>query len=371
MPRLRRRQRRLREGGGLKADRLDPSDPSDRSDPVEAALAAGFDAAGIVDPELLAAEASRTESLTAGGWYAKANLRDLETDWILRPERRSASSILICALSCLGKGPDDGSSVADPHALVAPFARRNHYAAAIDMLRAAAARFCPGLGINPKKLRLFSNSRLPERSFLLASGLAGRGSNALALMPGLGSLFVIAGAVIPASRGRLCAPRATRMADPCGSCRLCMDACPVGAIVEPGLVDPDICLESLASRPGAWEPVVKEKWGFRLYGCQDCQAVCPHNRGIEALSKVEKGGIGPSVSIARLLSLGPEGVRAFFRGTALGMRWIPPEALIRNALVAAGNRRNPVLRGGIERYIDSGSTFIADAARWSMERCGG
>ena len=361
MPRLRRRQGRLREGGGLKEVPL--------SDLIGAALSAGFDAAGIVDPELLAAEAPRVRSLANGGWYAKENLGDLETDWLLRPERLRESVILICALSCFRDEPDDGSSEADPHALIAPFARRNHYGAAIDMLRAAAAVFGPGLGIRAKGIRFFSNSRLPERSFLLASGLAARGANALALMPGLGSLFVVAGAVIPFSRARFRAAPATPMADPCGSCRLCRDACPVGAIVQPGLVDPDICLESLAARTGIWDPAMKEKWGFRLYGCQDCQAVCPQNRGLRTSSAVKKGEIGPSVSIAKLLSLGTEGVRALFKGTALGMRWIPPEALIRNALVAAGNRRNPVLRSAIERYADSGSAFIADAARWASTRC--
>lgn len=361
MPRLRRQQGRLRKGGGLKTGRIDPA---------EIALGAGFDAAGMVNPALLAEERSRIQILQSRQWYSKDCLAGMETEWILDADRwAGAFSILVCALSCHRPEPGDNSSPSDPHALIAPFARRNHYAAAAAMLRTTAASLSRELEIDRKKIRIFVNSRIPEKPLLAASGLGALGRNGLAQVPGLGSLFVIAGAVIPVPSGRF-GPGAVRAADPCGTCRLCIEACPAGAIGDRGLVDPDICLQGLASRPGFIESGLKEKWGFRLYGCQDCQSVCPRNRDTTVISTVSAGEIGPSVSIAGLLSRDSDGVRAFFRGTALAKSWIPPEALIRNALMAAGNRRCHSLAPCVSGHVGSDTPFIADAARWALEMCG-
>ena len=298
----------------------------------------------------------------------------MEPEWVLHPEAWAGSrSILICALSCRRDEPDDLSSLGDPHALISPFARRSHYAAAAGMMRALLRRIGPKAGFSPREARIFVNSRIPEKPLLAASGLGSYGKNGLLIIPGLGSLFVIAGCVLPFRAAEHGAPAASDPPgfSPCGSCGRCITACPVGAIVEPGVVDPDRCLQGLAEKPVPLDSRVMQLWGCRLYGCQDCQSVCPRNAGLTEDAPSRPTEVGPSVSIRRILSHGTDGVRGMFRGTPMGMSRIPPVALLRNALIAAGNRGDPVLRKEIERYQGHGEPVLRETARWALERLAG
>ncbi len=296
----------------------------------------------------------------------------MELDWVLQPEGWAEShSILVCALSTFRAEPDDLSTPEDPHGLIAPFARRNFYAAAASMLRSALSPFIAELSIPRKSVRIFSNSRIPEKPLLAAAGLAWIGSNGLAIAPVLGSRFVIAGAVLPIPSRQMPASAFTAAEDPCGSCALCVEACPAGAIVERGLVDPDRCLQGLASRAVPFAPKAREAWGSRLYGCQDCQSACPYNKAAGEESRVSRGEIGPSVPLRTILSLDIVGMRAFFKKTPMGMSWVSTQALLRNALIAAGNRRETSLAEAVSRHTDDAAPGVREAARWALERLTG
>ena len=236
------------------------------------------------------------------------------------------------------------------------------------MMKSVARRLEEELGIPRKSVRIFSNSRIPEKPLLAAAGIASYGKNSLALAPRLGSLFVIAGAILPLPSFEHATSTAAEPWDPCGSCRRCIDACPAGAIIEPGLVDPGLCLQGLAASPVTLTPDDMEIWGTRLYGCQDCQVVCPHNVGLAEEAPDVAGGIGPSVSLRRFLSLDAATLKDFFRGTPMGLSWVSTDALLRNALIAAGNRRDPAARLEVERFAASESRMLRETAQWALER---
>jgi len=350
---MRSQQGRLRENSCLTAS------PSEARKILGFARDLGFSRAGFVDPEALAGHAALLPS------------DDLEWQWAAGPhEWKDRASILVCCLSCHRREPSDLSTPGDPHGLIAPFARRNYYKTAARLMGRLAARMEEELRIPRKDVRIFSNSRLPEKPFCVAAGLAWQGKNGLCIAPGLGSLFVIAGAVIPRALTEA-APIAPRMEDLCGSCRRCLDACPSGALATPGAVDRAKCLQGFAADPVVLGPAVMETWGARLYGCQDCQSACPHNRHLPEEGPSAVGEIGPSVSLRWFLSLDERRVKELFHGTAMGLSWISRDALVRNAIVAAGNSRNPALRGCVTPYLGSATRALDTAARWALERMTG
>jgi epoxyqueuosine reductase len=296
---------------------------------------------------------------------------------------------LMAALSCHRREADDLSTPGDPHALVAPFARRNYYREAVARLKVATAGLRGGpaaeggrggadrqpRGGSPEDApRLFSNSRLPEKSLAAACGLGFLGSHSLVIAPALGSAFLIAGAFLPASLVPEAAlrqpsdpplPEGMRAGGGCGSCRACVQACPVGAITAPGAVDRERCLPSLSTRLAPWPAEARAAWGFRLYGCQDCQDACPHNRALRFETATQRGEIGPSVPLRRLLACGEQGVREMFRGTALARSWIPPAALQRNGLLAAAARGDPAVLEMVRSRREDPVRAVRQAASWA------
>jgi epoxyqueuosine reductase len=152
----------------------------------------------------------------------------------------------------------------------------------------------------------------------------------------------------------------------CGDCRICIDACPTGALDEPGVLDSTKCLSYWTQAPAAVPEPYRAALGAQVYGCDICQDVCPWNRGVQRRRADDEVDGAGHVDLVRWLeadgrSLADEYDRLYVPRN-------DPRWLRRNALVALGNTGGEDARGALDRYASSDDEMLAEHARWALER---
>ncbi|MCB0977555.1 MAG: tRNA epoxyqueuosine(34) reductase QueG [Acidimicrobiales bacterium] len=230
-----------------------------------------------------------------------------------------------------------------------------------------------------RAVALSDQNHLVDRAVAHRAGLGWYGKNANILMPGHGSWFVLGAVLTDAAAEDIEGfPTADPMEDGCGTCVRCIDACPTDAIVAPGVVDARRCLSWSLQVRGPFPVEHRVLLGDRIYGCDDCQDVCPPNR-----LEQRRAGRGGDVAV-------PEGdpARAWVHVLDLlatpddvllerhGRWYIPdrdPAYLRRNALVVLGNvgdGRDPAVRDALEGALRSRSGLVRSHAVWAARRLG-
>jgi epoxyqueuosine reductase len=154
----------------------------------------------------------------------------------------------------------------------------------------------------------------------------------------------------------------------CGSCRLCVDACPTGALDTPGELDATRCLSYWTQAPEPIPEEYREDLGAMVYGCDICQDVCPWNRAIERRRRTAPLATDsvPAVSLREWLER--DGAELVAELDRLYVPRNEPRWLRRNALVAAGNVGTAALAPSIELHTSSDDPVIQDAAVWALGR---
>ena len=155
----------------------------------------------------------------------------------------------------------------------------------------------------------------------------------------------------------------------CGSCSACLTACPTDAFVAPYRLDARRCISYLTIEHKGPIPLeFRAAIGNRIYGCDDCLAVCPWNKFATAAADL---AFAPrpelaAPSLADLLDLDDAAFREVFAGSPI--KRIGRDRLVRNALIAAGNSGDPKLVRAVERLLDDVSEVVRDAADWALAR---
>jgi epoxyqueuosine reductase len=154
----------------------------------------------------------------------------------------------------------------------------------------------------------------------------------------------------------------------CGSCRLCIDACPTGALDEPGVLDSTKCLSYWTQSSSSIPEAYRAELGAQVYGCDICQDVCPWNRGVEKrrADDAVPAGAEPHVSLVDWLEA--DGDALADRYDRLFVPKNDPRYLRRNALVALGNVGGPEHRPLAERYAEDGDELLREQAQWALAR---
>jgi epoxyqueuosine reductase len=154
----------------------------------------------------------------------------------------------------------------------------------------------------------------------------------------------------------------------CGSCTLCIEACPTGALDEPGVLDATRCLSYWTQAPDAIPVEYRAELGGSVYGCDICQDVCPWNRGAEKRRAGEPlpAGAEPTVSLVEWLEA--DGAALVERFDRLYVPRNDARYLRRNALVAAGNVGGEREQLAVARYADDPDELVREHARWALAR---
>ena len=204
-----------------------------------------------------------------------------------------------------------------------------------------------------------------DREAAARAGLGFYGKNTLLITQRHGS-WVVLGTLVTDVELEPSAPLPTD----CGSCTLCIEACPTGALDEPGTLDATRCLSYWTQAPAAIPVEYREAIGASVYGCDICQDVCPWNRGIEKrrAAGAPPAGAEPTVSLVEWLEA--DGEALVERYDRLYVPRNEPRYLRRNALVAAGNVGGEAERAVVERYLDDGDELLREHAAWALARIG-
>lgn len=257
---------------------------------------------------------------------------------------------------------------AAPVGRVARYAWEDHY----QVLRAALSAVAARLKDDGWRARVVvDDNALVDREAAYRAGLGWYGKNANLLLPGQGSWFVLGSVItdapLPATRPE------ERVPDGCGSCTRCIDGCPTGAIVAPGVVDARRCLAWLVQAEGWFPREHRVALADRIYGCDDCQEVCPPNRRLDRKGPAPAAGddAEPVVDLLGILAASDDEL------LARHARWyIPrrqPRYLRRNALVALGNVAGPAdpeVRRAMARTLADPDPIVRGHAVWAARRLG-
>jgi epoxyqueuosine reductase len=152
----------------------------------------------------------------------------------------------------------------------------------------------------------------------------------------------------------------------CGSCRLCIDACPTNALEEAGTLDATRCLSYWSQAPAPIPDEYRAEMGAQVYGCDICQDVCPWNRGVEKRRDAERADATPHVSLVDWLR--EDGDELRHRYDRLFVPRNDPRWLRRNALVAAGNVGGALERAAVEPYLEDDDEMLREHAAWAVDR---
>jgi epoxyqueuosine reductase len=209
---------------------------------------------------------------------------------------------------------------------------------------------------------LVDESEHVDRAGAARAGIAFYGKNTMAITRRHGS-WVVLGVLVTDVEVEASPP----LELDCGECRLCIDACPTGALDDPGTLDATKCLSYWTQAPAPIPDTYRAELGEMVYGCDICQEVCPWNRGVE---KRRRGAVGDDadgrVSLVDWLDRDGEDLVA-----ELDRLYVPRKDvrwLRRNALVAAGNVGSAALAPNVAAYVDDPDPILRDTARWAARR---
>jgi epoxyqueuosine reductase len=328
-----------------------------KQDFVQAALAHGFAAVGFTEATR-APHADAFETWIANGCHG-------EMKWLERsPERRSdprnvlPDAQTIIALATAYRQDDE----APPPGRVASYALNLDYHELLEpRLRALETRLA---ALGGTQRSYVDTGPILERDFAARAGLGWQGKSTMLISEDLGAFFFLS-TIVTTLRIEPDTPAKHR----CGSCTRCIDACPTGAITAPYHLDARRCIAYLTielkgSIPEDLRPLI----GDRIYGCDDCAAICPWNRFAAASTETafaRRDALNPT-RLRDYLALDESSFRVAFKGSPI--KRVKRRGFLRNVCVALGNIGTPEDLIALQNAAADPEPLIAEHAAWAINQ---
>ena len=325
----------------------------------------GFNCIGVTDPGAIGKAGKYFREFLDTGAHG-------DMDWLAaQPERRMDPRVLwpgVRSIIMLGfnYGPDE-----NPLALlqqrtrgaISAYAQGDDYHDVIKKRLKTLARWL--VAASGEEVKVFiDTAAVMEKPLAQAAGVGWQGKHTNLVSREFGS-WLFLGAIFSASE----LPRDAADADHCGSCNACQEICPTAAFPAPYKLDARRCISYLTiENKGPIPHEFRKCIGNRIYGCDDCLAVCPWNKfaqeGREAKLAARAELQAPSLS--ELARLDDAAFRALFSKSPV--KRIGRDRFVRNVLIAIGNAEDASLAPAAERLLGDGSPLVRGAAVWALSQ---
>ena len=345
-----------------------PPDPRDIFAALKARLvrqseAEGFSKLRICAPDAVPEAAARLRAFLADGRQGQMGWMAEREDWrgnpgALWPEARSV--IMLAEAYTPESDPMAGLSERD-RGVVSVYAQGKDYHDLVKRRLKRLGRWL--LDQAGGEIKVFVDTApVMEKPLGQAAGLGWQGKHTNLLARDLGNWFFL-GAIFTT----LDLPKDAPDVSHCGTCTACLDACPTAAFPAPYQLDARRCISYLTiEHKGPVDEALRALMGNRIYGCDDCLAVCPWNKFAAAARDI---GYQPKVGLpelAELAALDDAAFRARFAGSPI--KRIGRDRMVRNVLYAIGNSGLPGLLPAARACLDDPDPAVADAALWAVNR---
>lgn len=358
----------LKKPGFLKKSRFPKPTAGLSPDALKAALASearalGFDCVGVTDPDAIADAARHFRAFLEQGAHG-------DMDWLAaQPERRMDPRVLwpgVRSVIMLGVnyGPDENPLAILQQRMrgaISVYAQGDDYHDLIKKRLKALARWL--VANSNAEVKVFvDTAAVMEKPLSQAAGLGWQGKHTNLVSREFGS-WLFLGAIFTAAD----LPRDQAEISHCGSCQACLDVCPTAAFPAPYKLDARRCISYLTiESKGPIPHEFRKAIGNRIYGCDDCLAVCPWNKfaqtGREAKLAARDELRAPS--LIDLVRLDDASFRALFAKSPV--KRIGRDRFIRNVLIAIGNADDRALAVEARRLLDDPSPLVRGAAVWAL-----
>ncbi|MDG3041536.1 tRNA epoxyqueuosine(34) reductase QueG [Roseicyclus marinus] len=330
------------------------------------ARAAGFAKMGVCRPNAIPEAAERLAAFVAKERHGQMGWMADRMEWrgnpaALWPEARSV--IMLADLYTPETDPLQALDRRD-RATISVYAQNKDYHDLVKKRLKRVARWLLDQERDHQIKVFVDTAPVMEKPLAQAAGLGWQGKHTNLLARDLGNWFFL-GAIFTT----IDLPPDTAEVEHCGSCSACLDICPTRAFPAPFQLDARRCISYLTiEHKGPVDPDLRPLMGNRIYGCDDCLAICPWNKFAQAAQETRYAARPELISppLADLAQLDDTGFRAMFSGSPI--KRIGRDRFVRNVLYAIGNSGEKRLEPAAQSLIDDPDATVADAARWAVER---